>query len=378
MKVFHIIIGLEVGGAELMLKRLIESHQDDLNYSHSVISLTKIGKVGDQLRDVGVSVRALNSEYWFAAPYVLWQLTRLLREERPDIVQTWMYHADLLGGIAARLAGNRNLFWGIRGTAIPQSRFSAAQAVVSLCMLISHFLPKMIICCSESARIAHIELGYDATKMTVIPNGYVLSQFSKISTRRKQLRDEFGFTDINLVIGIIGRFDPLKDYLNFVSAAARLASKVENVRFLMVGRNIDSANEVLTSWISETGFAHKFVTLGERSDIPACLDAMDIYCLSSSHEGFPNVVCEAMAMSLPCVVTRAGDAATIVADTGIVVSAGDSIALSNALMTMVEMDIDDRLRLGNLARERIESQYSIGVSSARFEEVYKTVANLHP
>ena len=297
MKVLHIIISLNVGGAELLLQRLIESHQRNKSYRHSVITLTSIGRVGQHLQTIGVEVQALGMRSSLDVPRVLWQLARLIRATHPDIVQTWMYHADLLGGLAARLAGNRHVIWGVRGSAIPQRALSATQLVVILCSWLSRLLPSVIVCCAESARVAHAEKGYAQSKMLVIPNGYELTHFKRNPMLRQQARAAFGFGDDDVIVGIVGRFDPLKDYRNFVLAATVVASKVEHVKFLMIGRDIDSTNNVLKGWIDESGFAHKFVLAGERSDIPECLNAMDIFCLSSSKEGFPNVVCEAMAMS---------------------------------------------------------------------------------
>jgi glycosyltransferase involved in cell wall biosynthesis len=378
MKIIHVIIGLNVGGAELMLKRLIGEYQGNPNYHHSVISLTTVGKVGAQLQEMGVEVRALEMRSALDIPRVLWQLVRLIRAARPTIVQTWMYHADLLGGVATRLAGNSKVIWGVRGSAIPQSGLSMTKMVVTLCSWTSHFLPNAIVCCAESVRIAHAKKGYDQSKMIVITNGYILAHFNRNPIHRQQIRDDFGFSDDDVVIGIVGRFDPLKDYRNFVHAATLVASNINYVKFLMIGRGINAENNELKAWLDERDLAHKIVLLGERSDVPDCLSAMDIFCLSSSNEGFPNVVCEAMAMNIPCVVTDAGDAAEIVSDTGITVATRDPIALSGALQSMINIGVAERSNLGVLARLRIENNYSIEVVSARFEALYKQLSNGFP
>jgi glycosyltransferase involved in cell wall biosynthesis len=373
ISVLHIIIDLNIGGAELMLKRLISSHHAYKCYRHSVISLRQIGKVGWQLQEMGVEVHAMDMRTMMDMPRIFWQLVKIIRKTQPNVIQTWMYHADLIGGLAARFAGNHRIIWGIRGSAIPQGRMSSTQIVVSLCSWLSRYIPEVIVCCAESARIAHVEKGYDQRKLVVIPNGYELSLFNRNPIFRLQVRDEFGISQNDLVVGIVGRFDPLKDHKNFVHAANLLASKFDNIKFLMIGRNIDRTNTVLKHWLNESGFAHKFVLAGERADISDCLSAMEIFCLSSSKEGFPNVVCEAMAMGVPCVVTSAGDAAEIVADTGIVVETRDSLALSVALQTMIGLGTEERLRLGKLARLRIERNYSIEKASSRFEDIYNRI-----
>jgi glycosyltransferase involved in cell wall biosynthesis len=378
MKILHIIIGLNVGGAELMLMRLIKSHKGRLDFSHSVISITTVGKVGAQLQEMGVEVHALGMGSILRTPRKFCQLMRLIRAGRPDIVQTWMYHADLLGGLAARLAGIRSVIWGVRGSAIPQSGVSVTQLVIFLCSWLSRFIPKVIVCCSEPAQFAHAEKGYDPSKMVVIHNGFELSHFNKNSLLRQQSRAAFGFGNNEVVIGIVGRFDRLKDHKNFVLASSIVGAKFNYVKFLMVGRNLDSTNTVLKGWLDESGLTPKFVLAGERSDVPNCLAAMDVFCLSSSEEGFPNVVCEAMAMNVPCVVTNAGNAADIVSNTGIVVAPRDSTALAGALQFMITKGDTERSRLGELARRRIQKNYSIEIVTARFELLYELILDGRP
>jgi glycosyltransferase involved in cell wall biosynthesis len=368
--VLHVITSLDTGGAEMMLKRLIQAHRDKAEYRHTVIVLKNMGEVGQQLQDLGIQVQALGMRSLREVPRVVWQLMNRIRAARPDVVQTWMYHADLLGGLAARLAGNRHVIWGVRCTAIPQRGLSATQMIVLFCSRLSRFIPSVIVCCAESARIVHIEKGYDRTKMVVISNGYDLRTFNRDRVLRRRARAVFGFEEDDIVVGTVGRFDPLKDYKNFVRSAAVLASDVERVKFLMVGRDLVNGNQLLRAWVAESGLTHKFVLAGERRDIPECLTAMDVFCLSSIAEGFPNAVCEAMAMNVPCVVTDVGDAAEIVGDTGIVVAPGNPTALAAGLRTMLSKGASERSGLAALARRRIEERYSIEIVSARFETMY--------
>jgi glycosyltransferase involved in cell wall biosynthesis len=372
--VMHVITDLGFGGAEMMLRRLIEARQGDANYRHTVISLLDNGKVGQRLQDLGVEVQALGMRSLRDLPRVLWTLAQLIRASRPDVVQTWMYHSDLMGGLAARLAGNRHVIWGVRCTDLPHARMST-QFAVTLCALLSRYVPSVIVCCAQSARDVHIARGYAPTKMVVIPNGYDLKEFRRNPQLRGQTRAAFGFGDEDMIVGIVGRFDPQKDHKTFVLSAAALAAKVDRVRFLMVGRGIDSTNEVLKTWIAQSGCENRFVLAGERSDIPGLLAGLDVLCLSSScGEGFPNVVCEAMAMGIPCVVTDAGDAAAIVSDTGIVVPRRDPMALAHGLQTMLSRGAAERSRLGELARQRIERHYSMEMISAQFENIYNQLA----
>lgn len=373
MNLLHIITGLNVGGAELMLKRLVGSHQGNPNYRHSVISLTLVGKVGAQLQEMGIEVRALGMRSPLDIPRVLWQLVRMIRTERPDIVQTWLYHADLLGGLAARLAGNHNVVWNIRTTDVQACGTRATLMVMQMCAWLSSWLPHTIVCAAEAARRAHVAVGYDAAHMKVVPNGFDLSRLVATTDQRDLLRARCGFATHEVVIGTLGRFTPAKDYENFVHTAGLLALQYAHVRFLMVGRGLDSDNTELARWIARTGHADRFVLLGERADVPVCLAAMDIFCLSSCTEAFPNVVGEAMAMGLPCVVTDVGDTAMLVANTGVVVPKEDSNALAQGLKQLLAMAPDAHQKMGQKAKERIHAEFTIEQARERFEAVYESI-----
>lgn len=357
-----------------MLKRLIESHQGNAAYRHTVISLTDIGKIGQQLQTLGVDVRALHMHSVLDIPRVLWQLVRLIRVSDPELVQTWMYHADLLGGLAARIAGNKNVVWGIRTTDVQAGGKRGTTTIRLACAWLSRWVPHTIVCAAEASRLAHVAVGYDATRMVVVSNGFDLSRLVATVDRPALLRARCRIDATEVVIGIIGWFNPAKDHKNFVRAAGLVAQKYPHVRFLMVGRGMDASNAELSSEIAQTGHAGRFVLLAERNDVPVCLAAMNIFCLSSRTEGFPNVVGEAMAMGLPCVVTDVGDAAMLVADTGIVVPKEDPSRLAQALECLVVMAPNSRRLLGQKARERIRAGFTMELARGRFEEIYQRVA----
>jgi glycosyltransferase involved in cell wall biosynthesis len=373
MRILHIIIGLNVGGAELMLKRLVLSHQGDTNYHHSVISLTTVGKVGEQLQEMGVEVIALNIHSPLSIVRVLWQLVQIIRVKRPDIVHTWMYHADLLGGLAARLASNSNVIWGIRTTEIKSGGSRITALICQLCAWLSRWIPHTIVCAAEASRLAHVAIGYDASKMRVISNGFEVERLVATKEQVDSLRSECGFDADTTVIGSLGRFHRVKDHANFIRAAGIIAPQFPKVRFLLVGRDLAGDNAELMAWINATGFPDHFVLLGERTDVPVCLAAMDVLCLHSLTEGFPNVIGEAMAMGVPCVSTNVGDAALLIADTGTVVPKANSEALAQGLTKLIEMTREDRSSLGQKARIRIHSEFTMDRCRERFEEVYQTV-----
>lgn len=368
-RVLHIITGLPVGGAEMALYRLATASWGG-RYEHSVIALNSGGPMCERFRKQGINV--IMMDFKRAPIKEFLRLVRLVRDMQPDIVQTWMYHADLLGGLAARLIGNRNVIWGVRTTLVTAGSCARlTTGVRQVCAWLSRWLPETIVCVAEASRAAHAHIGYDADRMVVIGNGFDMSLFQADAEQRNLLRTSCGFDEDAIVIGTVGRFNTDKDHHNFVRAAGMLAARYPKLRFLMVGPGLDSSNMELQRWLADTGCATNFVLLGEHSDIPRCLRAMDIFCLPSRNEGFPNALGEAMAMGLPCVSTNVGDVNMLVADTGLVVEKENSEALALALEHIVAMPQDARLQMGQRARARIQDEFSMERARKHFEVIYE-------
>jgi glycosyltransferase involved in cell wall biosynthesis len=373
MKITHIITGLGVGGAEVMLRQLL-SRMNNSAFDNEVISLTDMGPVSDQIKALGVPVMALGMRKEMPNPLDVLRLARRLRKSRPDVVQTWMYHADLIGGIAAMLAGVRAVAWGIHYSYLDaESNKQTTIWTAGACARLSHRLPTKIVCCAEHSKRIHIEMGYVAEKMVVIPNGFDLEQFKPDASARLSVRRELGIPDSAPLVGLIGRFHPQKDHENFVRAAALLHARLPEARFLLCGTNVDWNNKALLGWIEEVSLRDRFYLLGRREDTPRLCAALDILSSSSYGEAFPMVVGEAMACGIPCVVTDVGDSALIVGDTGRVVPAKEPHALAAAWLELLEMCSETRRELGCAARERIKTHYSIESITARYENLYKEI-----
>lgn len=322
-----------------------------------------------EMKEAGVEVHALELTSARAFPKAIWRLALLIRTLRPAVVQTWMYHADFLGGWVGWFLGCK-VVWGIRSTGIPQGPASLTWWLIRVNAICSHFLPHKIICCADSAKKAHAALGFAARKMVVIPNGYDFSDFSYNQADRQQVRERTGFSESDIVIGVVGRFDALKDFQNFVLAAKFTALECPEARFLMVGRGLDVNNSVLRGWIAAEGLDEKFSLVGEQARVPVYLAAMDIFCLSSRQEAFPNVVVEAMAVGLPCVVTNAGDAAAIVGDLGWVIPVKNSVALGRGLVQACRLPASRRALIGQKSAQQVRARYDIDSIRHQYESVY--------
>ena len=371
-KIAHIIIGLNVGGAELMLKRLVLHSSAKGKFEHCVISLTDLGIIGQQLRDAGIEVYSVGMNSFASTSVAFIRLRKLLKKINPDVVQTWMYHADFLGGMAAKSLGIKKIIWGIRTTDVSKGRSKRTVHLSKLCAKLSYYIPNTIVCAADAGREVHEKIGYDASKMKVIPNGFDLDSFIATPGQRKILRDECGFTDKEMIVGSVGRFNQVKNQKLFVEAAALIVLENPEVRFLMIGRDNTWENMKLVSWIEQHNLRDRFVLLGERSDVPLCLAAMDVFCLHSKTEGFPNVLGEAMAMGLPCVTTDVGDAKLLLGSTGVVVSVS-ALSVCKAVSHLLNLDKQDLIDMGACARQQLEDNYSLSKIILQYNDVYKSL-----
>ncbi|MDH5766678.1 MAG: glycosyltransferase [Gammaproteobacteria bacterium] len=369
-RVLHVISGLKVGGAEMALHRLITSSCDS-DFEHIVIALTSNGAMKQRFEEANIKLYMLNFKSSLFLQF--FRLFMLIRKIKPDIVSTWMYHADFFGGLAARLAGVRKIIWGIRRSDVSVGGIRASAIICRLCAWLSGWLPEVIICVAEAARRSHVSAGYEQKRMVVVHNGFDIESLSATEEQRLVLRNECGFDSDVVVVGSLGRFNEAKDQNNFVRAAGLVAQSFSNIMFLMVGRDLQPDNAELIAWIKQTGYERKFVLLGERSDVPVCLSAMDVFCLHSRTEGFPNVLGEAMSLGLPCVATDVGDAALLLGGSGLVVQKEDPHALAQGIEELLMLTIEERVSLGQKARQRIENEFTLPRVRERFERIYKEV-----
>lgn len=369
-KIIHIITGLNAGGAETMLYKLL-SNIDRTKFELKVLSLTDIGSIGKKIEKLGISVKALDMKRGVPDPRYVFRLATILKKEKLDIVQTWMYHADLIGGLAAKLVRNIPIVWNIRHSNLdPEGNKKTTILTAKACAKLSKTIPKKIICCSEASFKVHSELGYEEEKMIVIPNGFDLDAFKPDAEARYSVKRELRIPDDAAIIGMVARFDPQKDHKNLINAAGLLCRSNKNIHFILCGYGITNDNKQLAKWIQEHNLQVNFHLLGRRADMARITTAFDIASSSSYGEGFSNVVGEAMSCEVPCVVTNVGDSAYIVGDTGIVIPPKNPLAMAKAWEKLIKLPAEERKILGKLARKRIEDNFEINFVVNQYEALY--------
>ena len=370
-KLLVIISGLRAAGAELMLFRLLKNI-DRRFFQIKVISLTSKDKVGELLQAENIEVDSLNIGGLFSLIFRFPALVFKIRKFNPDVIQTWMYHADLLGGVAAKIARVGNVIWSIRNSHLDIGTAKLGTLIVAkICAIFSSWLPKLIISCSEVSRESHVSFGYSSNKIVVIPNGIELDRFIPDAAARLAIRSELGVLGNTRIVGLIGRYHVIKNHACFVKAAFLICKTNPNVYFLLAGSDVDSNNSDLISMIESANLLSRFYLLGERSDVHKVISSLDILVSASSGEAFPNVIGEAMACGIPCVATDVGDSALIIGDTGKIVPVNDPVALADSVLDLLNLPPDEKMLLGLKARDRINHHFDIKSVSLKYQNVYE-------
>lgn len=376
IRIVFIITGLGVGGAEIMLYKIL-SRIDREKFTPKVISLIEAGPIKQRIQELQIPVEQIGINKRVPDPRGFFRLIKKVKEFQPDIIQTWMYHSDLFGGIVGRFFIKKPVVWNVRNSNLS---FKSSKMFTILCAKICAFLsskvPDRIVCCGESSRDVHINLGYNKNKFVVIGNGFNLKNFHPIKEARSSVCEELGIGEGSFIVGLVGRYDEQKDHSNFIKSAAILKKSIPEAVFLLCGDGVIPENKKLFNQISRLSLVDSFYLLGRRTDMSRLNNSFDVACSSSSYgEAFSNTIGEAMACAVPVVATDVGDAKNIIQDCGFVVSPSSPLELANAVITIYEMGRDGRLSLGLKGRHRVIKCYSIENIASKYESLYFDILN---
>jgi glycosyltransferase involved in cell wall biosynthesis len=331
------------------------------------------GTLADRIEALGIPVYTIGMKPGAVpTPNVIWKLINIIREIKPDLIQGWMYHGNIAAQLAKVFCGLEiPVFWSIHYSVYSlDSEKKMTQALIKLGAPISKFA-KQVLYVSKISKTQHEALGYEAGNGYVIPNGIDTSLFTPSLESRLSVRQELGLQSRYFLIGSICRYHPMKDHANFIKAAALLLKNYPDTHFMMAGSQVDAANKTLHQLIDELGIAHRIHLLGERSDMPRLMAALDIMASASAYgEAFPLVLGEAMSCGVPCTVTDVGDSGWIVGNTGWVVPPKNPEALAVSWQESIELGADGREALGKAARARIIESFSLDSVVAEYERFW--------
>ncbi len=358
----------------MMLYKLL-AECDRGRFAPIVVSLINRGALKERIEELGITVETVEMKPGLPSPFGLWRLVKLLRRLKPDLAVGWMYHSCLAAQLANVFLPKRvPVLWSIHySISSLGSEKKLTAAVVSICARISKSAAQLIFV-SQASQTQHAPLGYELAKSCVIPNGINVTEFVPSLQARSSVRSELRLAEGSILIGMMGRYHAMKDHQNFLNAAALISKQYPEAHFVLIGRGVDKKNRVLLEQIQEAGLMQQTHLLGERSDMARLTAALDIFSLSSAYgESFPNVIGEAMACEVPCVVTDVGDSGFMVGDAGRVVPPRDPHALAEAWKEMIGIGHLGRAVLGRKARARVIELFTLESVVSRYEELYEDV-----
>jgi glycosyltransferase involved in cell wall biosynthesis len=365
-KITHIITGLNGGGAEAMLFKLLKNSNREM-FDIQVISLLDKGVYGDIIEnELSIPVYTLNLKKKKALIAAIYKCIKICSDT--DIIQGWMYHANLLSFFIGKLL-KKKIFWGLHHSNLSRDKNKLTTVlIVKFCGKLSKFVDR-VISCGDIVKKAHLEVGYYEFNNIVIPNGIDTSQFSP-SIKTEKIRHELKIENSKKIILHVARWEPLKDYENLVKSLGILKTKRDDFEVLLIGMEIDNKNNELVKLIKQNEVEEIVHLLGRRNDVSVLMASADFFVLSSVGEGFPNVIGEAMASGTYCLVTDTGDCASIVGEYGKVVPIQNSKVLAEALDHALNMDINQYNIQVEEARNRVINNYDILNVVKMYEDLY--------
>ncbi|GAB7022183.1 glycosyltransferase family 4 protein [Salidesulfovibrio brasiliensis] len=372
MRVLNIITGLNTGGAENMLLRLSGGLASS-GVRSSVVSLLQPGPLAPHIEALGVPVHSLGMRRGVPSPAALVRLVRIIRREKPDAVLSWLYHADLMAAVATRLAGGVPLAWNLRCSYMDFSQYRRTTAwTVRLCALLSR-LPEAVISNSTEAIRFHETLGYRPRRTEVIPNGFDTDRFRPDPDARRRLRASVGAGKDDIVVGLAGRYDAMKDHATFMSAAGVALKRNPALRFVLCGDGVTTDNTELLGLIDRAGVGERTHLFGRVEDMPGFIAGLDMLVLSSKGEAFSNVLSEALCCEVPCVSTDVGESRAIIGESGLLCPPENPEALAESLLSMAAMPSGTRRDMGQRGRERMVRDYALPSITDRYVRFFQSL-----
>ena len=288
------------------------------------------------------------------------RLRRILREERPDVLHGYLGTPNIATTSIGVLFPAMKTVWGERASNMDLKQygwFSQLSSVV--CRTLSRF-PDLVIVNSRAGLAHVVQSGYRNERIVVIPNGIDTERFAPNPQARLELRRAWNVPEDVSLIGRVGRLDRMKDHPTFLQAAGTVVRRRDDVRFVCVGDGDAAYRAELQRMAQQLGLGDRVMWIPAQADMTAVYNALDVACSSSAFgEGFPNVVGEAMACAVPCVVTDVGDSAWVVGESAAVVQPRDAAALALRLVQLVDCGSHELARLGTASRDRIVNHFAI-------------------
>ena len=364
MKVLHVINSTDIGGAEKILFNLVKSQS---NKEVIIISLTKEGFIGRELIKKGYKVHYLNFQKNISVISKWIKFIFLIKKYNPEIVHSWLYHSNLIGGLSAKLMSVKKIYWSIHH----DYEFSSKRMQLELKILglMSYFIPNKVVYCSYNSKINHINNGFSNRNSSIIENGVCTNKFKKNFYFKKIFRRKLNIEKDHLIIGNIARYHPIKDHETLLKSLKILKSKKVKFKCILIGNGLTKVNQNLAFKIRKYKLQNRVILLGELNEVNKILNCFDINILSSKSECAPVTLMEAMATGIPSISTKVGDAKNILGDTGWVIKVGDHKALAEHI-EQIYKNKNLLKEKSTLALNRAKTFFSLELMLSKYKKLY--------
>ena len=337
--------------------------------------LTNGGVVGEKLKSKGIAVHELSFSFFNLLKNIVFIKNRLACY-KPDLIQTWMYHSDLLGSFITFFSKRKyKVYWNIRNSSLENVGYNT-KIVVRILALISKIVPSKIISCSKVAADLHMEMGYDSSKIEIIPNGIEIEKLDGNNRETKSFRSLYKVSESTYLIGCVARLHPQKDHGTLIRAFSEVIKEEQNCKLVLVGKGISSSYELL-NLANKFNISEKVLLIEHSEDIEFVYRSLDLKVLSSSSgEGFPNVLIEAMAHGVPCIASDVGDSKYIIHDKNYIFSPGDFSRLAEQILAALQAKRQNSRKLKLLIKkneERVRKFYTIDIMAARYSSIWENI-----
>jgi len=372
LRIAFLVSRLDRGGTERQLIVLARGLRER---GHSVVVLVFYpgGALEGELCDAGVRVRVLHKRgRWDLARFLL-DLRRVVREERPDVLNGYLDVPNALALAARGTVRGLKVVWGLRASKVDMRCYEPSErrttALVSLALRALAGFPDLLIANSRAGAEHAASMGAPRRRTVVIPNGIDILRLAPDRDAGRRLRRQWGVARGERLVGLVARLDPVKDHRTFLEAAARLAAERDDVRFVCVGDGDPAYGREMQELTRVLGVGDRLHWAGVQLDMRAVYNALDVACSSSTSEGFPNVVGEAMACGVPCVVTDVGDSGWLLGQPAFTVAPRDPVAMANRVRAVLDRDPVSLERLRTDVRQRVTANFSVTTLIDRTERV---------
>lgn len=371
LKIVHLITGLGSGGAEHMLFKLV-TNMDSTKFTNIVVSLSDKGFWGDRITGAGIQLHCLGLKNFQNMPLAILKLLKLIDKLKPDILQTWLYHADFFGTLAGYIVDIPITIWNIRCSRLDSANYSFTSGILPRLLSKISKRPNQIIANSQVGLNDHRQAGYEPQNWQLIPNGFDVDIYIPSVENNNELRKKLAISSEDIVIGFVARNDYKKGHEFFFRNISQMQFDFSQIHILIIGRGFKDESLQFMDIIQNSKVNIENIHfLGEQGELYKLYPAFDFLVLPSLYgEGFPNVLGEAMSCAVPCIASDSGESKKIIGETGFVFEAGNNDEFKKVFKSMVEKTKLERNVLGKQARKRILDLYSIDAIVKKYEENY--------